>query len=250
MQDLDDVLGGVEPEAEAEVEVLEATDDASLEAATDEETPTGEEPGEQPETSASPAEPEVKTSDSDVIAGIQAELARVREKNRRLEDAANAVPEEKLDFFDDPDAAINTLEQRMEQKIARTRIDISEQIARDRYPDFDDKIKVFTDLANENPNLWSQMSANVDPAGFAYKAAQNAAKMKEMGNVEEFEAKIRADERARAKKEYDAEYGAKLKERANLPGSLSDTRATGGNNSPGVTNESLEDVVGYDASHR
>jgi len=206
---------------------------------------TGEETTEEV-ADTSPVSEESKVED-DKVSAMAAELARIRAKNRELEERMShkaEEPAERPDFFDDPDAALQTMEQRMEQKIARARIDWSEQSARQRYQDFDDKIGVFTEMANENPMLWQQMAASPDPADFAYKQANQVQKMREFGSIDKFEEKIRADERAKAEKAAMAKYEAKLKELSGLPGSLSDTRAAGGNSSPPVTNEALEDILG------
>jgi hypothetical protein len=68
--------------------------------------------------------------------------------------------------------------------------------------------------------------------------------MREFGSIDTFEEKIRADEREKARKEIVAEYEKKLGTLSDLPGSLSNTRAAGGNSSPPVTNEALEDILG------
>jgi len=236
--DLQEILNGedgAEVTAEQPAETQEATET------------TGEETTEQV-ADASPAseKEEVKDNFADVKAGMEAELARIRAKNRDLEEQlkAPAQPEEKVDFFDDPDKALLTMEERVDRKIAKARIDWSEQAARARHEDFDDKIKAFTESANENPALWDQMGKSPDPAEFAYNQASQVLKMREFENIGSFEEKIRADERAKAEEKAKAEYEAKLAELSNLPGSLSDIRASGGNSSQPVINESLEDVLG------
>lgn len=239
-EDLEAILTGEEVEA-----VEQPRDEQGKFAEVTE--PTGEEPAEEPAADESPSSEESKVEDKSAVqAGLEAELARIRAKNRELEGRVNqqAQPEQRPDFFEDPDAALTTLEQRVEQKIAKARIDWSEQSARQRYEDFDNKIEVFTEIANENPMLWQQMTASPDPADFAYKQADQVLKMREFGDISSFEEKIRADERIKAEEKAKAEYEAKLRELSGLPQPLSDTRATGGNSSPPVTDESLEDVLG------
>jgi hypothetical protein len=252
MSDLEAILSGEEgaeaeqPQSEGTTAEVEATDapaeNVEPEATAEAVEPTGVEPAEEA-ADVSPASEDTKVAA--IQAGLEAELARIRAKNRELEERVNQQPaEEKPDFFEDPDGALQTMEQRMEQKIARARVDWSEQAARRRYDDFDDKIGAFTELANENPALWQQMGQSVDPAEFAYTHADQAMKMREFGDIKSFEEKVRADERAKAEAKVKAEYEAKMKELSGLPESLSDTRAAGGNSSPPVTNESLEDVLG------
>lgn len=241
--DLEEILSGeasAEAEQPQETEAVEAAAEDTVEAT----EPTGEETTEEV-ADASPASEETKVED-DKLAGITAELTRIRAKNRELEERVNtpAQPEQRPDFFEDPDAALSSVEQRMDQKMARMRIEWSEQAARERHEDFEDKVQVFQEQANENPLLWQQMGQAPDPAEFAYRHADQVAKMREFGDISNFEEKVRADERAKAEKAIAEKYEAKLKELSNLPGSLSDTRAAGGNDTPSVTDEPLEDIMG------
>ena len=245
-EDLDAILTGEDGAEEAEQPrdetgkfAAEETPEVTEEAVESKGVETTEEVADE-----SPSSEEPKVEDN-VRAGLEAELARIRAKNRELEARVNKpVEPERPDFFEDPDAALMSVEQRVDQKIARAKIDWSEQAARQRHEDFDSKIEVFTELANEDPRMWEQMTASPDPAEFAYKQANQVIKMREFENIGSFEEKIRAEERAKAEKLAAEKYEAKLKELSSLPGSLSDTRATGGNSSPPVTDESLEDVLG------
>lgn len=223
-----------------------AEDEPAAESAEGIET-TGEETAEEPAADVSPASEESKVEE-DAVMAMKAELARIRAKNRELEErmTQRAEPEEKPDFFEDPDRALQTMEQRMEAKIARARIDWSEQAARQRHEDFDAKVEQFTTMANENPMLWQQMGASPDPAEFAYKQAAEAIRMREIGSIDDFESRVRKEEQLKSEARLKAmeEKIAQYEKTANLPGSLSDARAAGGNNSPSVTNEGLEDILG------
>lgn len=207
---------------------------------------TGEEPAEEPAADVSPASEETKVED-DKLAAMQAELARIRAQNRELKEfqaRQQQQPEQNPDFFDDPDKALQSLEQRFENRIRTERINMSEHNARRRYADFDNKVETFMELANQNPVLWQQMSESPDPADFAYKQADQHAKMQQFGSIDKFEEKVRAEERAKVEAAIKSEYEAKLKELSSIPESLSEARAAGGNSSPPVTNEALEDILG------
>jgi len=249
-ENLDDILDGNDAEPPEETPPTDETPPA-------EETPPeepaveaeGDKPAEEAKPDVSPASVENKVDDE--VTALRAELARIRAKNRDMEEANQQAqpPVEKPDFFEDPDGALQNLEHNVDQKITRVKIDMSESQARARHEDFDDKAKTFSELAAENPALWNQMAADPDPAEFAYKYAKETTRLKEVGNIDEFEARIRAEEQA---KYAEMEKRLKALEAGDtpLPGSLSDTRATGGNSPPSVGNESLDDVVGADASHR
>lgn len=248
MNDLEEILSGEDGAVEAEQpqsDVVESTDAAteSTEEAID---TTGEQPAEEA-ADASPASEEARVEDKTAIqVGLEAELARIRAKNRELEERMSQAqqPEERPDFFEDPDAALNAIEQRQEQKLEEARIAWSVQSARHRHEDFDEKSKVFDEMLQQNPALWDQMRATPDPAEFAYRTADQTLKMREFGDIKSFEDKVRADERTKAEARIKAEYEARLKELSGLPQPLADTRAAGGNSSPPVTNDALEDILG------
>lgn len=244
-EDLEAILSGNDGADEPAEQPQEPVAEVAAEPVVEAVEATGEETAE-PAADESPSSEESKVEDSPAESGLKAELARIRAKNRELEDRMNQPPpqvEEKRDFFEDPDAALAAMDQRNEQKIAKLRIDMSETMVRDKYEDFDDKISVFTEEANKNPALWQEMGQAQNPALFAYKQANQVMKMREFGDIGSFEEKVRADERTKAEAKIRAEYETKMKELSDLPESLSDTRATGGNDSP-VTNDALEDILG------
>lgn len=266
--DLEAILAGEEPESAEEPAAQErprdehgrfvAQEQEQGEAPVEPEAaPTGEESVAEalPDEAVSPAAEEPQVQVSDEIAGLKAELARRTEKTRALEQQMQQMQQflqsqqqqdqpQRPDLFEDPDAALSHIEQTFDQKLQRARIDWSEAAARQRYQDFDDKVTEWNQMATENPAMWEQMRASPDPAEYVYREATRAAKLREIGDISTYEAKVRAEERAKIEAEMNAKIEAEIKKRMELPGSLSDTRATGGNNAPPVTNESLDDILG------
>lgn len=249
MSDLAEILeGGDEPVVEQveQVEPVETErprDDKGRFATTgEEETPS---PGvEEPEVTPESVQAEPKADVDDtaaVVAGLKAELARIRQKLREQETPKQEQP--KVDFWENPDQALGTLEGRVEDKITRFKLDWSEQAARGRYADFEEKVVIFHEMVQENPALLQQMAAQVDPAEFAYKAAKAHQKLKEIGDLDGYEAKIRADERAKVEASLNAKIESEIQKRLNVPKSLSNARATGGNANVAI-NEPLEDILG------
>ncbi|MFQ5509352.1 MAG: hypothetical protein ACE5FN_08440 [Leptospirillia bacterium] len=53
-------------------------------------------------------------------------------------------------------------------RVDRDRLDTSEEIARVRYPDFEEKVNAFVRLTAADPGLVDRMSVAPDPAAFAY----------------------------------------------------------------------------------
>ena len=166
------------------------------------------------------------------LRAAQEERGKRQELERRLAAIEAAKPQEPAKtFWDDPEAAIAKQKQELQQAVVGMRLQTAEGIARARYPDFDAKVAVFSELAMSTPGLGQQMLAAPDPAEFAYRTAANHMAIKEAGGVEALLAKKEAETRAKVRIEIEAELKAKAeelaKDRAALPPSLSDARSTG-----------------------
>lgn len=152
---------------------------------------------------------------------LEQELANLRQKP-----AAPAEPAKT--FWDDPDGALKTEEQKRNAVLVHTKLQTSEMIARTRYTDFDEKIATFKALVESNPAIVQQWIAAPDPATYAYNLAKNHQELQQVGGLEEMRKKIEAETTAKVRKEVEAEQAAKLealeKQRAALPPSLSDVR--------------------------
>lgn len=72
-----------------------------------------------------------------------------------------------------------------EQRFIQRHLDISEQAARERHADFDEKLAVFQDLVAANPTLARKMTAHPDPAGFAYTTAAKAMEVEQYGTIDQ-----------------------------------------------------------------
>ena len=163
-----------------------------------------------------------------------------------LEAAAKSAEPVKT-FYDDPDAALAKQRQEMQQALITTRIQTAEMIARGRHADFDEKIEIFRQIAEANPLIVQQMMASIDPAEYAYKLAANHKAVMDAGGVDQLVEKARAEERVKVAAELKtkAEEAAALaaKERAALPGTLSDTKGTSGTRVAWAGPTSLEEIL-------
>lgn len=208
---MEEFLGAIETPAEEATQTEETT------------TETGE------ETQQAAAE-EVKTVDDSAAKAKAFETAMLDERRKRQElEAKLAEKEEKPDFWDDPEARLAEVESRFEQKLTAERLNISEAFAREKYPDFQEKLDEFAAICQEQPELFQRMIQQSNPAEYAYKTASTFKRMKEFSSPDEFEAKIRTELEASIRAEYDKKLEDELKKRSTLPGSLADARATGGN---------------------
>ena len=175
---------------------------------------------------------------------IMAELTRVREQNRKLK--AEEPKPEPTNFFEDPDKRLSELSQEFDEKLTKTRLALSENYARKTHSDYDQKLDVFMGMIERNPLLVQEMNAAQDPATFAYEAAEKQMILEKVGNVTEFESKLRQQIQAEADAKYKKMYEEQLGKE--LPTSLADTRAAADNTS--FVEDTLEDAVGVDARHR
>jgi hypothetical protein len=166
-----------------------------------------------------------------------------------------ATTEAKKGFWDDPDGALARHRQETEQTVQTTvvnaRLNLAETIARSQHPDFDEKVAAFRDiLTNAGPNapvIAQQWLAAPDPAMYAYNLGKNHMELQQVGNLDALRSKIEKDTEARVRATMEAEYKTKQealeRERAALPGSLSDARSTGTNRRVWGGPTALDDVL-------
>lgn len=148
---------------------------------------------------------------------MEQELAALRQ-NKPAEPAKT--------FWDDPEAALKQHETQTRQIVLQTRLDTSEAIARQRYPDFDANVEEFGTLMQTVPGVRDQWLAAADPAEFAYQVGKRQKELKSIGNIEEYRQRVASEERAKIEAEFKAKEADRQKLAADLPGSLSDVRST------------------------
>ena len=172
----------------------------------------------------------------------QALEARLRE----LEAKQSAEPAKT--FWDDPEGALNKQKQEVQQAVVSATLRTSETIARSRYKDFDEKVAIFGELAQTTPGLAQQMLGAPDPAEFAYRTAANHKALQDAGGMEQLLAKREEETRIKVRAEIEAELKAKAaaleKERAALPGSLSEAPSKGNNRPTWNGPTAMDDILG------
>lgn len=157
----------------------------------------------------------------------------------------NAAPQEKKTFWDDPEAALQQFQKEITQATLKTKLDTSESIARTRYKDFDDNVAEFASLMQTVPGVCEQWLAAADPAEFAYQVGKRQRDLKQIGNIEEYRAKIERETRARLEAEYKAKADERAQQAAALTPSLSDARGGGAQTRPVFTGPtSLDNILG------
>ena len=186
-----------------------------------------------------PAAPQQEFTEKEkaFLKAAQEERNKRQQLEAKLKEIESRLPKEpEKTFWDDPEAALAKQKQEMRQEVLNTRLATAEIIARQRHPDFDEKIAVFSEVLQQNPALHQNWLSAPDPAEFAYQTGKNHKELQEMGSMEELKAKIERETEARLRLKIEAELKAKAealeKARADLPGSLSQARSTGTTNRP------------------
>lgn len=204
---------------------------------------------------AAPAAPEEMTLKEKAAFAKAADETRKRQAlERELSDlrARSAPPpppqEPAKTFWDDPEGALNRQRMEVQTAIIGTRLNTSETIARARHQDFEEKVQIFSELAMKTPGLADQMLSAPDPAEFVYGTARAYKELRDAGGLEQMRAKMEQETEARLRttleKEYKDKADAAAKERAALPGSLSDAQNKGSGRTVWSGPMSLENILG------
>lgn len=129
--------------------------------------------------------------------------ARARELEQMLQSyqqpkqqAENDAP----DIFEDPAGYTAWLREQTKQELLQelrgqrqqtsfeARLEVSEMLAREKHPDFEEKLAVFEDLVRQNPALAVELRNHRNPAEYAYTTAKNYAEVKQFGDFEGIDA--------------------------------------------------------------
>lgn len=244
MDDFDKFLDGAPAEVEEqEPETPEAEAPAPDPTPETKPEPTGEEQAAPPAAE----EPKQQQPSEDWEAKARAFMARAEDERRKRqqleEQLKQAKPEEKPDFWADPDAAIGQLEQKFEQRLQAERATLSESMVRAQFADYDQKLDVFAEMVQANPALSYQLAQSPNPALFAYKTAEKELKLRELGDPDEYRAKLEAEVRAKVEAELKEKLAAEATKAAAIPESLASARGGGAKSPEWAGPPSLDDIL-------
>ncbi len=192
----------------------------------------------EPAKPAEPVKPEpVKAEPPTMTDKEKALLAAATDERRKRQDAERRLAEYEAakskepakNFYDDPDAALQTYKKEIEGTILKTKLDTTEAFARRQHPDFEEKVKVFGEIMQNTPGMYQHWIAAADPAEFAYRTAKEAldrAEWQKVGGVEGMRAQIEKETRIKLEAELKAREEALKKEREAIPGTLSNAAGT------------------------
>lgn len=96
-------------------------------------------------------------------------------------------PENKPDWFTDPESAAARERQQFQQQLFETRVELSETLMREKHQDYESMRDVFAEAAVRaaeagNPQLQMQLSRSPNPAKFAYEMGRRIHFQREVGD--------------------------------------------------------------------
>lgn len=213
---LEDLLSDKElPES---TEEAEQTDTTGEEASTEEAQADTEQETEEKDDSTPESKAEQKTEDEEgPESWTKAAVLDERRKRQALEaelqqlkQGQQPAPEEqKADWYGDPEKAAQTMQQQLSQQAFNTKLELSQDMMRGQFEDYDDLETEFVDLAKQDPRLIQEMQQAPNPARFAYETAKKAREYEAMKDVDSYKAKLRQQVEAELRKELEAEQQQK-----------------------------------------
>lgn len=239
---LDELLDG---EPVEELEPVEVAEEAASEPEVQPRDESGrfaaKETGVEPQETAEPVPPTDRLPQQDYKA-----LREEREKRQRLEaelEALRAQQTQPPSIWEDEQAARSYDQQQavaaaVQEATFQASLNMSEMMARQAYPDFEEVKAEFLAMAEQNPVLPQQALSDPHPWNKAYQIAKNARTMRELGatDINELREKIKAELMA----EMQAQPAP-----AQLPPTLSTERSVGSRTGPAWSGpKSINELLG------
>lgn len=191
-----------------------------------------------------PPHQEMTDKERAFMAAARDERQKRQELERRLNEMEQAQKAPPKEFWEAPEEKLKEFEDRIQHGMLKSKIDMAESIARSRHQDFDEKVNVFAELLQNTPGLHEQWLSALDPAEFAYKAAENYINYTQAGSIDNVRAKIEAEVRAKVEAEYKAKELEREKKLSSIPNSLSNANGSGSSATPAWTGPaSLESLL-------
>tara|TARA_R110002096_G_scaffold51370_1_gene134284 strand:- start:661 stop:1425 length:765 start_codon:yes stop_codon:yes gene_type:complete len=163
----------------------------------------------------------------------QAYEAQMRQMQSQLEKQNQQPAPTAPDVLDDQAGFANHLQQSVREEIQTSKIAQSQAMMRMMHEDYDSMESTFVQMARQNPQLVQEMNASPMPALYAYETAKKAEKFSQMQNIDEYQAKLKAEITEQVRAELKAEMEGKVQSDADLSNSITpsiaNARAAGTN---------------------
>jgi hypothetical protein len=216
------------------------------------EEPKVEEP--KPDPKPEPPKEEFSAKEKALLAAMQEERRKRQEIEQQLlqyKQQPQTPPEPPKPFWEDPDGAVAQYQKALEATKAETaqnffkqRLEFTEELARVKYPDYNEVVEVFKEVAQQAPGLVQQCMTSQNPAEFAYKLGKHHKEMRDVGSIEEYKKKAEKELRLKIEAELKEKYEKEMKARQELVPSLSDARSTQANKAVWGGPTPLDNILG------
>lgn len=247
------------PPVEVKVEAPAPQPDVKPAATVPPPSPTGETPPNTGEVKPGPS-PVPANVESDEVKGLKAELARLRSQ-RREAPATVSPPPKPPSVFEDEEGYTNHLNATIAQQVFAAKLELSEENARERFPDLAQIMGTVEDeqgvahvnwinAVRKNPALAQQFERAADPVRFAYQTLKKLKALEEIGDDpnayrERLRAEIAAELAAKAQQPVATPAGQPAKPAPVIPQTLAGTASKASREAPEFNGpKPLEDIIG------
>lgn len=158
------------------------------------------------------------------LAAAHDERLKRQALEKRLQEIQQGQQGEPKTFWDDPEGSLKKFQEEVQGVVQNTRLNTAEAIARSKYKDFDDQVQVFAGLLQQVPGLYQQWLSSPDPAEFAYTTGKKHREISQLGNLDSWKSEKEKEIRLTLQKEFEEKQAAFERDKAAIPGSLSDAR--------------------------
>lgn len=182
-----------------------------------------------------PEKPKTEKSETDkAFATIKRELKEAKRERDAMAARMQEIQAPQRPVLDplamDPADFDKAINERISQTALASRLATSEEIAADKYPDYEEMRDVFAEEVQKNPSIYREMLQARNPAEFAYQFGKQTIARQEIGDPIQFAEKIRQETIAKTMTDLDKIVEEKVKARLAgiLPSSLADAQTQGG----------------------
>lgn len=155
-------------------------------------------------------------------------------------------PPQRPDLFENPDGALDFVQQQFQRDLDRRILNMSVAAAKRAFPDYADAEAAFVEAVHANPRLYDQMMADEDPAGFAYRVGSQVKVLREVGaDPSAYREKVRREVEAEMQSKWETEQPLRRADpRSSIPPSLAGGRDSSGRFAPAWSGPaSLKDIL-------
>jgi hypothetical protein len=241
MSELDEIFND-EPQPETEVtESEESTGEETIDS-TEEETENAESKTEEPKQESTPDPGDDEKSNWQFEAYKDEKRKRQEYEQKLKELQEKKEPEKAPDVLEDQEAFTSHIQSYVDQTVMNTRANMSQFLAEREFGKdvVTEKLETFKSLLADDPSLQSRVLGSMSPYHEIVDIVNKAERLKQLDNVEDIEAKIRAEIEEKVRAEYEQKNSEKTAKRESVTPSLN-TRASSSKDSQ--PDDSLEAIL-------